>query len=296
MRIRVLWVDDQYEAQQSFIAEAEQEEIDITPLEYAKDGIAELNEKHHYYDAVILDAKGLNERADKTLGLTGLKNIRDRLIEINTEHYLPFFIFTGQPGYLDNSDFKESYGEYYIKVRDNEALFRAIKEKIKNKVEYLLRKEHEDIFELFEKNLLSQEVGTQLIELLKTPPPKTNNERKGILTNIRSIQESCLLKLTEVGIIPSSITNVGEKLKYLSGNKSKETDYKPATKEYQNDSIDTLQKWVYFTCGKYIHNLDDNQYNGYRLSKYGIESLKNGVLELLIWFKKVCTENMESKF
>ena len=86
---------------------------------------------------------------------------------------------------------------------------------------------------------------------------------------------------------PSFINTV----KHLSGNKTSASGYQPTTKEYQNDAIENLQKWLYFTCGKYIHNLDDEKYKGYMISTYAMESLRSGLLEILLWFKKTYEEN-----
>lgn len=205
MKIRALWVDDQYKDQLAFISRAEQMGIDITPFEYAKDGIVELNEKLslHYYDAVILDAKGLNEKSDKTLGLSGLRNLRDRLIEINNEYYLPFFIFTGQPDYQDSSIFKESFGEYYIKVRDNEALFADIKEKVKNKIEYSLRIKHKDIFEICSGKYLGSAASKTLLTILKKEYDLNAFDNTDVYFNsLRKIVEDLFKTCNRLGLLP----------------------------------------------------------------------------------------------
>ena len=133
----------------------------------------------------------------------------------------------------------------------------------------------------------------QVLELIKAELPINRVEIKSILTNIRSIHESCLLKLEHIKIIPRADDTLNNILRHLSGNKVKndEGKYAATTMEYQNDSIENLNKWLYFTCGKYIHNLKDENYNGYMISKYAVESLRTGLLELLLWFKKTCEEN-----
>lgn len=127
----------------------------------------------------------------------------------------------------------------------------------------------------------------QVLVLIKTKTPANRVDLKAMLTNIRSIHESCLLKLEEIGVIPDAQAQFSNVVKHLSGNKTSANNYQPTTKEYQNDAIENLNKWLYFTCGKYIHNLKDKNYNGYMITGYAADSLRAGVLEILLWFKKI---------
>ena len=133
MRYNVLWIDDDFKTQLDFIGEAEQENIDITSFESHEEGISHLNGKLDFFHAVILDAKVKKAKSDTVTGLSGLFASRDRLIEINNNSYLPYFIFTGQPDYLSSTIFKETVGDYYIKVEDNERLFKDLKEAVEKK-------------------------------------------------------------------------------------------------------------------------------------------------------------------
>ena len=86
-------------------------------------------EKHiHDFQAVILDAKVKHKKNDTVTDLEGLRASRDRLIELNNNVNidLPYFIFTGQPDYQTNELFKQSFGEFYIKGKDNERLIEDI--------------------------------------------------------------------------------------------------------------------------------------------------------------------------
>ena len=147
------------------------------------------------------------------------------------------------------------------------------------------------VFEIFQKKYLSADVEKQVLDLIKADLPKSKNELKGFLTWIRSIHESCLIKLEEIKVIPDAEASFNVIIRQLSGNKSQASGFAPTTKEYQNDAIENLNKWLYFTCGKYIHNLKDENYKDYMISNYAAESLRSGLLELLLWFKQTVELN-----
>ena len=71
------------------------------------------------------------------------------------------------------------------------------------------------------------------------------NELKGFLTWIRSIHESCLIKLEEIKVIPDAEASFNVIIRQLSGNKSQASGFVPTTKEYQNDAIENLNKLVF---------------------------------------------------
>lgn len=82
MRYKVLWIDDEYKKQESLIGDAEQDGIDIFPVESHEEGMEEL-EKNPNYHAVILDAKVKHKKDDTVTNLNGLRASRDFLIEYN---------------------------------------------------------------------------------------------------------------------------------------------------------------------------------------------------------------------
>lgn len=293
MSYNVLWIDDEYKTRGiSFITLAEQEDINIDAVESHEEGMLKLKGNEDFYDAVILDAKVKLNKEDTTTNLKGLSASRDFLIQYNKDNILPYFIFTGQPDYQKNSDFKDSYGKYYIKGIDNEQLLEDIKVSADKQPRAQVRHKNPKIFKIFELGYLSESVEANIIELLIQPLPKNNSELKGILANIRSIHESCFLKLASINVIPRNLTSVPQKFKHLSGNIKRDNNWKPTSEVYQTKEILNLNEWIYYTCGTYIHNLEDQHYNGYMISNYAVESLKNGLLEILLWFKKTYQENI----
>lgn len=164
MRYNILWIDDDYKTQEDFISFAEQLKIDITPFESHEEGMISL--ENNSYHAVILDAKVKKEKADTTTGVAGLAASRDRLIEINKDIHLPYFIFTGQPDYMKDEMFVQSYGEYYTKGDDNEKLIKDIISACVKHPEIQARKSFLEAFLVFDKGIINKSYEHLLIEII----------------------------------------------------------------------------------------------------------------------------------
>lgn len=302
-KYNVLWIDDQYKSDElQEIADKAEDKflIKLNGFESAEEGIEELEKLETgkiYYDAVLLDARFYKKKngTTGTEDLKGLSDVWNKLNQLKGKGILlPIFILSGKTNLAQDETFIDTYGHFYSKhtPEDIDRLLLEICQNADNRIETQIRHQNEEIFSIFAAGYLSKAIENQVMELLKTSTPTNKVEIKSILTNIRSIHESCFLQLESIGVIPDSQATLNNIVRHLSGNKMKTgTVYAPTTKQYQNDSIENLHKWLYFTCGKYIHNLKDDNYNGYMISNYAVESLKAGILEILLWFKKTYEEN-----
>ena len=201
MRYSILWIDDVYRTQEDFISFAEQLKIDITPFESHEEGMMSLDGKS--YHAVILDAKVKKGKEDITTGVAGLAASRDRLIEINKDTHLPYFIFTGQPDYMKDEMFVQSYGEFYTKGDDNEKLIKDIISACEKHPEIQARKSYPEVFLPFDDNILSKKNKDLLIDIIKNLESK--NYAKKNLTTQRDLLEAVFKALNNpIPCIPSS--------------------------------------------------------------------------------------------
>jgi hypothetical protein len=166
MNYNILWIDDDYKTQEDFISFAEQFGLDITPFESHEEGMILLESKPNFYHAVILDAKVKKAKVDTKTGVAGLAASRDRLIEINKDTYLPYFIFTGQPDYMEDEMFVQSYGKFYIKGDDNEQLMNDIIKDCERHPAIQARKSHPEVFTAFDKGILPDSAKKILIDII----------------------------------------------------------------------------------------------------------------------------------
>ncbi|MEJ4088317.1 hypothetical protein [Galbibacter orientalis] len=208
MLYNVLWIDDDWQKQKDIIGEAEQEGINIHPFESHEEGMVELEEKLHFYHAVLLDAKVKYKQDDITTGLEGLRASRDKLIELNQKRYIPYFIFTGQPDYMNNEMFEQSYGKYYIKGEDNEALYKEILNDLEKHPEVQAKLEYPEPFKPFDNGVIPQKYIPLLIKIVESLRQK--DYRKVNLNVQRDLLEAIFISLNNpIPCIPDSLFNKG---------------------------------------------------------------------------------------
>jgi hypothetical protein len=297
---KVIWFDDEHESLSNIIEHAHLNDIQLIGFNNALDGITDLKINYHKYDAVLVDGKfyrkpGLSGDAIDNLAFT---DVMKELRSLKSIKILPYFLLSGKTSFTrDKNELIEVFEikRTYDKLNNDDiaALWENIKIEADKQIDTQTRHDHPEIFSIFHAGYLGVEVELQVLELIKVALPTNRVDTKALLSNIRSIQESCLLKLEEISVIPNAQAPINIVLKHLSGNKSAASNWQATSKEYQNDAIENLHKWIYFTCGKYIHNLKDENYNDYLISNYAVESLRTGLLELLLWFKKTYEENKE---
>ena len=292
-KYKILWIDDKHEELGGFKLQAAQNDIVLNSFKSRNAGIAELLKFYSSYDGVLFDAKFFEDEDDAagSEDLRALSKAKESLFQLPKKFEM--FILTGQALLFEDKTFNTFVPKYFRKgiAEDINKLFLELKEFADNQIDTQIRHNHQEIFSVFTSGYLPAEIEIQVLELIKAELPINRVEIKSMLTNIRSIHESCLLQLEAINVIPDANAPFSSLVKHLSGNKNSANGYKATTKEYQNDAIENLNKWLYYTCGKYIHNLSDENYNGYMISKYAVESLRTGLLELLLWFKKTYQEN-----
>lgn len=305
MRIyKVVWFDDEHEKFQPYKDEAILSNVQLIGYSNSDEGIPELRDNYKEYDAVILDGLFFKVEGQKGTDIdqTAFGEVAKTLNELKAKGViLPWFIYSGQPSFLKDKnvlldvlkDKTFANGKVFDKNKfeDFIELLEEIKKAADKNPERIIKTENLEVFSIFEEAILGEDVESQLISLFKKHTYENRAELKAILTNIRSIQESIFLKLEGINVLPGNLT-FSDKVKHLSGNKSHIRPWNPTTIEFQTHEIENLQKWIYKTCGTYIHHLDQVHYTGSIISNYAVQSMFLGLLELLLWFKKTYKENI----
>ena len=305
MRIyKVIWFDDEHQKFQPIKDEAFLEDVQLIGYSSANEGIPELRSNYKDYDAVVLDGLFFknSDHHGTDIDDSAFGEVAKVLNELKAQkRILPWFIYSGQKSFVkDKNSFVELFkdnsfanGKVFDKNKDEDfkELLSEIKKAADSNPERIIKINNPEIFSIFEEGILTDEVEIQLISLFKKPFYNDRAELKAILTNIRSIQESIFLKLEGIGVLQNGLT-FNQKNAHLSGNKSHASRWIATSTEYQTSEIENLQKWIYLTCGTYIHHLDQAHYTGAVISNYAIQSMFSGLLELLLWFKKKYKDNI----
>lgn len=307
MNIKVLWIDDDYK--NDVIGDAEQDGIDLVPFRSHEEGIQELISNINSYHAVILDAKVKMYKEDTVTGLQGLTASRDRLIELNNEgQYIPFFIFTGQPDYMDSEMFSQTFGEYYIKGNDNQKLFNSIKDKVQNKEEYIVQYQYKKIFDICNK-YFDHEVKKHITEVLcSIKNPNVIFDDKLYFTQIRIILESLFRIANKKGLlhdkcIPDGKVNLTESCNFLSGDSSRHYGVKSSVKHFPKLISDAARSIIHIT-GASAHttgeenknNIDLQEYRKQVKSPFLLYSLVFQLLDIIIWFDEYLKTNNDYEY
>jgi hypothetical protein len=270
MKYRVLWLEDESDKMDAFFDLAYQNGIELIQVDTFADfkNAIEKNSRF-YFDAIILDALGLIDNSEEKASTRALEMAKNFIFQHKANEVIPYFILSAYLGKAEYTSVKEMLGaeNIYIKTNDEKKLLADLKLSADKKVETQIRHKHQEIFSIFSLGYLPTEIEIQVLELIKAELPVNRVEIKSMLSNIRSIHESCLLKLEAINVVPDASARFSDVLKHLSGNKTAANNWQSTTEEYQNDAIENLNKWLYFTCGKYIHNLRDENYNDYMISK-----------------------------
>ena len=299
---KVLWFDDEYETLEEIDEIFLDNGIQLSGVSNAKDGLYLLRERRMDFDAILLDGMFFNDSdqsGDPNESAFG--KVVMELGSLNTKGIIiPWFILSGQKNFVKERSpmiemlREQAYadGKVFDKLEDKVELCNAIKKAANKQPLTKARHNNPELMGIFELGYLSDDVEGNVMDLLIKPLPRSNTELKEILTNIRSIQESCLLKLESIRVLDASLRTFKEKMEHLSGNSSYQSSWKPISNVYQIKEIRNLHEWIYHTCGTYIHYLKDQHYAGYMISNYAVESLRTGLLEILMWFKKTYKENL----
>jgi hypothetical protein len=303
---KVIWFDDEHEKFQAIKDQAILEDIQLIGYSNSKEGTPELRYNYKDYDAVILDGLFFREEGQKGTDIdqTAFGEVAKVLTELKAKGIvLPWFIYSGQPSFVkDKNDLLEvlkdktfANGKVFDKSKEQDfkELLTEIKKAADSNPERIIKLNNPEIFSIFAEGILTDEVESQLLSLFKKPFYNDRAELKAILSNIRSIQESIFIKLENIGVLPN-MDKPAKKIRHLSGNITRNGagDFLPSSTVYQTPEIENLQKWIHFTCGTYIHNLEQAHYTGSVISNYAVQSMFSGLLELLLWFKKTYKENV----
>ena len=126
----ILWIDDEWESMTSFIKNCKlRHNLELHPYKTQKEGLDAFGENQAYWDAIILDAKVLDENEHEVANIGSLYKAVARLrTEFND---IPYFVSTGQPDLTKAEHFesfcKSTYSQrYYEKVVDDEQLCQDI--------------------------------------------------------------------------------------------------------------------------------------------------------------------------
>jgi hypothetical protein len=148
----IIWIDDQYDEQESFWDQAERHGFEITAFKTSVEGINYLRENLHDIDALILDAKVFTNSTNDLPSERGLTASLREIAKLSGQHggkEIPHVIFTGQADLSDDDLFREKMDGVPVfskSAPDNKPLFECLKSLIEQTTSATLRNRYFEVY------------------------------------------------------------------------------------------------------------------------------------------------------
>lgn len=222
----ILWIDDEWDKMTAFKQECEElHDLHLEPFRTRKEGIEALEKDLDHWHAVLLDAKMFDETENEVAKLTGLRKAKEHLDQLSLKKVIPYFISTGQPDLLGSENFKESFGDYFEKGKDDVRLIEAMIDAIKHSDVLQIGHMYKDVFEALNSLGIYDETKSILMDILLPLhfPAKDPQFRPAHHYNqLRQLLEYIFRACYKVGLIPEQClgdtnVNLNQCSIYLAG-------------------------------------------------------------------------------
>ncbi len=254
-----LLIDDDLGYCQSLVLFGKINGININFRHNHTDGFAEL-EKNTNYQALILDVKCLIDSSQAIphesafgLALEMLTNFEKR-----TERFLPFAVCTGydelMPTFKPQIEYRKAKIYHKGSMNHQIEMLAYLKIQVENSQNFQLERQYADVFEIFEKGYLEQDVKSNLLNILKNMNSVEIAEIRKNLALIRSTRETIIQVL---------------------GNHNRNFSQPELISKFSD-----LVNKVASNYGSHKPRINDIS-----PSKYSVISLAFALLEMLLWFK-----------
>jgi len=299
---KVLWFDDQHETFESLKDDAKQQGIILIGFTNAEEGIAELESNLISYDAVIVDGKFY-----KNAGATGdavndsaLFNVARFLDKREGIKKIPWFIFSGQPDFLNKSNpiaAEYKANKVYNKNfdADIEKLWNDIKKEADQQLDTQIRLKYHRVFEVCVEKYIGENAHHDLLSILK----KENSENAFTDPNLyfnplRKTMDDLFMAFNKYGLIPDVFVKpsvaLNESSKFLSGGVEK--GYKLDTLVFPKVVSDHVRS-ILAVCQPAAHRSEIDNFINEVNSSYLLLSVTYQVLDVLLWFKGFIDANSD---
>ena len=279
-KYHILWIDDEWEKMTSFKKHCLFEyQMELHPFKTQKEGLDEYAKHPEFYEAVILDAKVLDESEQEVAKIGSLQKAVIRIKEQFSN--LPYFISTGQPDLLSNETFKQFYPNYYEKNTDDEKLCQDIINTIKDTPNRQITDKFPELF-----SRLQSPIYEEMLSILKIHENREYSNAD-VFNKIRKVLDWIMKVISDYGLLatPFNGTNLNDCSRFL-GN-SKLNKYIPVYIQRNLFSLVTVANE-----GSHRQTIDQAVKNG--IAPYLVSSTIFELLNVMMWMLQLPT-NQESK-
>jgi hypothetical protein len=264
---------------------------------------AELENNWKDYQGIILDGKGRLKAGAKGEDINHLKKALRDIAQLQvTKGYIQVLINTG---FVEDSQ-SILYDEVYFEKGDEERMYAELVRLIELTDTGKLKKEFNNIFELYDNNVLSPASKTHFIDVLYFTELYVGTiSYDNFLTPIRKIIESLLISFTEYGLLPKDFTNnqihLNPSLNYLSGKETRVLKYDKKTRKGKELFFEIKKKPIPSHLVNSLFNVlritqQGSHLTGGKISKYKYKSIVYQLFDFLQWYGEFIKKNLDPVF
>jgi hypothetical protein len=216
-KYHILWIDDEWDVMTSFKKHCLFEyQMELHPFKTQKEGLDDYAKHPDFYEAVILDAKVLDESEREVANVSSLQKAVMRIKEQFSD--LPYFISTGQPDLLSDEMFKSFFPHYYEKNTDDEKLCQDIIKTIEDTPNRQIANKYPELF-----GNLQSPIYEEMLSIIKIHENREFNNAD-VFNKIRKVLDWIMQTVSDYGLLatPFNGTNLNDCSRFLGNSKLNE--------------------------------------------------------------------------
>lgn len=304
-KYKILWIDDEWDKMTTFQLECKElYGLYLEPYRTRKAGMEALERNIDHWDAVLLDAKMFDENDNETASLTGLGKAKQRLDELSIRRAIPYFISTGQPDLISDKNFKDLFGDYYIKGNDDVKLVDDMLKAIENSDSQQVKTIYKDVFEGLDKMGVRSCVERILMDILLPlhyPAKEPNFKPADHYNQLRKLLEYLFRACNKVGLVPDQCmtdgrVNLNQCSLYLAGKDAEKSGVRYGEKGERivPDYVESIIRAILEFGNIHSHTVELEGEDKHKIesifrtaqSRFIIFGLTLQICEVIIWFSE----------
>lgn len=309
-KYNILWIDDEWDKMTTFQLECKElYGLYLEPYRTRKEGMEALERNIEYWDAVLLDAKMFDDNNNEVASLVGLGKAKQRLDELSIRRAIPYFISTGQPDLISDKNFKDLFGDYYVKGNDDVKLVEDMLKAIDNCDSQQIKTLYKDVFSGLDKLGVRQYVEPILIDILLPlhyPAKEPNFKPVYHYNQLRQLLEYLFRACNMVGLVPDQCitdgrVNLNQCSLYLAGKDAEKSGVRYGEKGERivPDYVESIIRAILEFGNIHSHTVELEDEDMHKIesifrtaqSRYIIFGLTLQICEAVIWFSEYITKH-----
>lgn len=309
-KYKILWIDDEWNKMTTFQFECKElYGLYLEPYRTRKEGMEAFERNIDEWDAVLLDAKMFDENDNEIASLAGLGKAKQRLDELSIRRAIPYFISTGQPDLISDKNFKDLFGDYYVKGNDDVKLVEDILKAVENSDSQQIKTLYKDVFSGLDNIGVRNYVEPILMDiLLPLHHPAKEPSFKPVYhyNQLRQLLEYLFRACNMVGLVPDQCitdgrVNLNQCSMYLAGKDAEKSGVRYGEKGERivPDYVESIIRAILEFGNIHSHTVELEDEDVHKIesifrtaqSRFIIFGLTLQICEVVIWFSDYITKH-----